>query len=176
VETAPAGVYEPRNPRAPSPSHPSTAAGQQFSPLDALAALTAFIPEKGQQIVRYYGFCSNKARGQRRRQGVVAPIPSKPSSPDAPQNDDFRSFCRRACGRLIRKGYRTDPLTCPKCGARLRIIRFIDNLSVIEKILRYLKLWDLPERSPPLRRPTTVEPNPDFFEWVAAARQFDGID
>jgi hypothetical protein len=69
-----------------------------------------------------------------------------------------------------------DPLTCPKCGGRLRIISFIDNPSIIEKILRHLKLWDLPERSPPLRRPTTLEPDPDFLEWVATARQFDGID
>jgi len=69
-----------------------------------------------------------------------------------------------------------DPSTCPKCGGRLRIISFIDNPSIIEKILRHLKLWDLPERSPPLRPPATLDPDPDFLEWVAAARQFDGID
>jgi len=50
------------------------------------------------------------------------------------------------------------------------------NPSVIEKILRHLKLWDLPEHSPPLRSSTTVEPDPDFLEWVATARQFDGIN
>jgi hypothetical protein len=30
--------------------------------------------------------------------------------------------------RLIRKLYRADPLTYPKCGRSLLIIRFIDNL------------------------------------------------
>jgi hypothetical protein len=30
-------------------------APERFSPLDALAALTAHIPEKGQQVVRYCG-------------------------------------------------------------------------------------------------------------------------
>jgi hypothetical protein len=56
--------------------------------------------------------------GQRRRQGAA--IPGPPSSPDAPQDDDFRRFCRRAWARLIRKVYLMDPLTCPKCGGRLR--------------------------------------------------------
>jgi hypothetical protein len=31
-------------------------APERFSPLDALAALTAHIPEKGLQIVRYCGY------------------------------------------------------------------------------------------------------------------------
>ena len=164
------------DPRAPSRGHSSPAARQQFSPLDALAALTAFIPEKGQQIVRYYGYYSNKARGQRRRQAAAAAIPGPPRSPDNPQDDDFRRFCRRAWARLIGKVYLIDPLTCPKCGGRLRIISFIDNPSVIEKILRHLKLWDLPERSPPLPPATTLAPDPDFLQWAATARQFDGID
>jgi len=98
-----------------------------FTPLDALAALTAFIPEKGLQLARYYGFYSNKARGQRRRQDAPALNPMAASCPDAPQDDDFRRFCRRAWARLIRKVYLADPLTCPKCGGRLRILSFIDN-------------------------------------------------
>jgi len=40
----------------------------------------------------------------------------------------------------------------------LRIIGLINNPSVIEKILRHLNLWDLPQRSPP------------------PPRDFDGID
>jgi hypothetical protein len=72
--------------------------------------------------------------------------------------------------------YLVDPLTCPKCGGRLRIISFIDKPSVIEKILRHLKLWDLPERSPPARRSTTLEPDADFLGYEAGARQLDAID
>ena len=164
------------DPRAPSRAHSSPAARQQFSPLDALAALTAFIPEKGQQIVRYYGYYSNKARGQRRRQPAAAAVPGPPPSPDTAQDDDFRRFCKRSWARLIRKVYLIDPLTFPKCCRPLRIISFIDNPSIIEKILRHLKLWDLPERSPPLRPATTLAPDPDFLERVAAARPLDAID
>jgi len=67
--------------------------------LYALAALTAFIPEKGLQLARYYG--SNKARGKRRRQNAAAAIPGAASCPDAGQNGDFRRCCRRAWARLI---------------------------------------------------------------------------
>jgi hypothetical protein len=149
---------------------------QQFTPRDALAALTAFIPEKGHQLVRYYGFYSNKARGQRRRQNAAADPSPTPSCSDAVADDDFRRFSRRAWARLIRKVYLADPLTCPKCGGRLRILSFIENPSVIEKILRHLKLWDLPERSPPSGRSITMEPDADYIAWEAAARLFDDID
>jgi hypothetical protein len=174
-----AGVvtYDPRTSQHPLLNSP---APQRLSPLDALAALTAFIPEKGLQLARYYGYYSNKARGQRRRQNPAAAIPAATSGAascsDENPDDDFRRFCRRAWARLIRKVYLADPLTCPKCGGSLRIISFIDNPRVIEKILKHLKLWDPPERPPPPQRSTTLEPDDDFLAWKAAGRLFEGID
>jgi hypothetical protein len=165
------------DPRASQYSHLNSAAPQRFSPLDALAALTAFIPEKGLQLSRYYGFYSNKARGQRRRQNpAAAPISGATPYSDETPDDDFRRFCRRAWARLIRKVHFADPLTCPKCGGSLRIISFIDNPSVIEKILKHLKLRDPPERPPPAKHSSTLEPEADFLAWEAATRLFDGID
>jgi hypothetical protein len=163
--------------RRPSRSHLSSAAPERLSPLDALAALTAFIPEKGQQIVRYYGHYSNKARGLRRKRqetsdGITPPRSTLPET----RQDDFRHHCKRAWARLIRKVWAADPLACPKCGARLRIISFIDNPSVIEKILRHLKLWDPPERPPPPRCSRKLEPDADFLAWEAAHRLFDSIN
>jgi hypothetical protein len=49
--------------RASSRSNLPGPAPERFSPLDALAALTAHIREKGFQLVRYCGYYSNKARG-----------------------------------------------------------------------------------------------------------------
>ena len=164
------------DPRTSHRSRLDTPAPERFSPLDALAALTAFIPDKGFQLARYYGYYSNKARGKRRRQNAEPAIPGAASCPDAVQDDDFRRFCRRAWVRLIRKVYLVNPLTRPKCGGRLRILSFIENASVIEKILRQLKLWNPPERPPPLRRSTTLAADPDFLDWAATAPQFDAID
>jgi hypothetical protein len=165
--------------RAPSRSHLSSPAPDRFSPLDALAALTAFIPEKGQQIVRYYGYYSNKARRLRRKQqpssaGITPPHSTLPET----EQDDFRRHCRQAWARLIRKVYLADPLTCPRCGGTLRIIGFIDNPDLIEKILRHLELWAPGERPrpPPPRCSRTLEPDEDFLAWEATGRLFDGID
>jgi hypothetical protein len=58
----------------------------------------------------------------------------------------------------------------------LRIISFIEEPEIIEKILRHLKLWDLPARPPPPRASVTLETDPDFLTWEAAGRLFDGID
>jgi hypothetical protein len=165
------------DPRPCSRSHPSPTPAERFSPLDALAALTAHIPAKGQQVVRYCGTYSNQARGQRRlRQSSAAGItPVAVSAPEA-EPDDFGRHCKRAWARLIRKVWAADPLACPKCGGRLRIVRFIEDRAIIEKILRHLKLWNPPTRPPPPRASTTLETDADFLAWEAAGRLLDGID
>jgi len=39
---------------------------------------------------------------------------------------------------MIRKVYETDPLLCPSCGAEMKIITFIEDHKVIDKIIRHL--------------------------------------
>jgi hypothetical protein len=51
---------------------------------------------------------------------------------------------------LIQKIYEVSPLTCPKCQGRMKIIAFIEDEKVIEKILKHLGLWDLKVK-PPLK-------------------------
>jgi len=125
----------------------------------------------------HYGYYSNKARGLRRkRQPSAADITPVAVSAAEAEPDDFRRHCKRAWARLIRKVWCADPLVCPKCSGPLRIISFIENPAVIEKILRHLKLWDSPERPPPPRVHTTLEMDADFLAWEAAGQLFDGID
>ena len=38
-----------------------------FDALEWLAAMTSHVPNKGEQMVRYYGYYSNVARGKRNR-------------------------------------------------------------------------------------------------------------
>jgi hypothetical protein len=103
------------DPRPCSRRNLSPTAAEPFSPLDALAALTAHIPEKGQQVVRYCGFCSNKARGQRRlKSQSAAGITAVAVSAPEPEPDDFRRHCKRAWARLIRKVWAADALACPQ--------------------------------------------------------------
>jgi len=50
---------------------------------------------------------------------------------------------------MIRKVYEVDPLVCPECGVEMRIISFIEDHKVIDKIIKHLKLSFIAERPPP---------------------------
>ncbi len=65
------------------------------------------IPNKGEQMVRYYGYYSNKSRGMRKKAGsddqMLALAESAVSS----------AAFRKNWVRLIQKIYQIDPLLCP---------------------------------------------------------------
>ena len=63
---------------------------------------------------------------------------------------------RKNWARLIQKIYEVDPLMCPKCQGRMKIIAFIEDEEVIEKILKHLGLWDLKVRPPPRAKTPSV--------------------
>jgi hypothetical protein len=116
-----------------------------FSACDWLAALTAHTPNAGEHLVRYYGWYSNVSRGKRR----------KAEGAERKSIEDFSeatpSAAKRAWARLIKQVYEVDPLVCPRCAGPMRIIAFIEQPAVIEKILRHLALWPAPAHSPPVR-------------------------
>ena len=60
---------------------------------------------------------------------------------------------RKNWARLIQKIYGLDPLTCPKCQGRMRIIAFIENQEIIRKILTHLGLYSVRSRPPPRAPP-----------------------
>jgi len=61
-----------------------------FDPLDFLAEVTQHIPNKGEHLIRYYGFYLNKRRGlQQKKKPRVEQIPAMPET-DTP----FRRKCR----------------------------------------------------------------------------------
>ena len=65
---APCAAGSGRRPRFPEPASEDLFGGtarnfQVFGPLAFLAELTQHIPNQGEQLVRYYGHYSNKARG-----------------------------------------------------------------------------------------------------------------
>jgi len=54
--------------------------------------------------------------------------------------------------------YEVDPLVCPKCGGKMRIISFIEQDEVIRCILAHCGLWqENPTRPPPA---TTLQRQP----------------
>ena len=116
---------------------------RNFPALEWLAAMCSHIPNRGEQMVRYYGYYSNVSRGKRRQKGLDDAIPCILE----PQGNE-KAF-RKSWARLIQKIYEVDPLVCPKCQGTMRIISFIEDRSVIRDILNHLGLWLVKARPPP---------------------------
>jgi hypothetical protein len=122
-----------------------------FDALEWLAAMCSHVPNKGEQMVRYYGYYSNVSRGKRKstNQDDLTPSILEP--------EGSSSEYRKNWARLIQKIYEVDPLTCPKCRGRMRILAFIEDEEVIKKILKHLGLWGQKARPPPKTR--ALEPD-----------------
>jgi hypothetical protein len=133
------------------------------SALDWLAALVTHIPDKGQQLLRYYGHYSNVRQARKKPAGAAAQgLQTTPQPPE--QDNEFRKQRCRDWARLIKKIYEVDPLTCTRCGAIMQIISFIGDPPVIKKILLHLHLWEVPKRSPSSTAPPRhFVYDPDFF-------------
>jgi len=58
----------------------------------------------------------------------------------------------------IKKIWEVDPLECPKCQAEMKIISFIHEAEVIEKILRHLNLWESGKPARRNRPPPRIPP------------------
>ena len=46
---------------------------------------------------------------------------------------------------------KVDPMLCPKCGGRMKVIAFLTDFSVVDRIIGHLKLTFVAERPPPPR-------------------------
>ncbi len=86
------------------------------------------------QLVRYYGYCSNKSRGLRKKSAADDQIPALVESGIS------RTEFRKNWARLIQKVYHADPLLCSKCNGSMRIVSFIESPETIKKILLHLDL------------------------------------
>ena len=97
--------------------------------------------------MRYYGWYSNVSRGKRRKAtgedralvGEAIEISS--------------SAAKRAWARPIKQVYEVDFLVCPRCAGAMRIIAYIEEPEVIEKILTHLGLSPAYAHSPPAGYP-----------------------
>lgn len=114
-----------------------------FPVLDWIATLTTHTPNKGEQLVRYYGYYSNVSRGKRKKGEAAAAdeVNWKPEVIEVAPPPVSKEL-KKCWSHFIRKVYETDPLTCPKCQGEMRIISFIDQPDVIKKILQHLGLWE----------------------------------
>jgi hypothetical protein len=105
--------------------------------------MCSHVPNKGEQMVRYYEYYSDVSRGKRKKQNQDELIPC------ILEPEESSKESRKNWARLIQKVYEVDPLTCPNCQGQMRIISFIEDPEVIKKILEHLRLWLVKRRPQP---------------------------
>ena len=110
--------------------------------LEFVARVTSHIPDKGQVTIRYFGLYANAHRGKVRKseERQHMPLIIEEECPRIP---------RRGWAEMIRKVYEVDPLRCPQCGGQMRIIAFLTDHSVVDRIINHLKLTFIADRPPP---------------------------
>jgi hypothetical protein len=123
--------------------------------------MCSHVPNKGEQMVRYYGYYSNVSRGKRQKTGDDAAMAYilKPPLPD-------KTF-RKSWARLIQKIYEVDPLVCPACRGEMRVIAVIEEQDVIRKILTHLGLWLINAQPRPVAHAPPDLAVAPFDDWQA---------
>ena len=112
-----------------------------FDRHDLLARLLMHIPAPRLHVVRYYGHYSSSVRARRRRddeasEAETATVSQSPEEQAVSATQ--RRRLRRQWARMIRRVYEADPLLCD-CGEKMRVISFLTDPRVVQKILRHLE-------------------------------------
>ena len=79
---------------------------QNFEPTNFLAEVTQHIPNRGEHIIRKYGWYSNKQRGVRNK---------KAEQGELPKDQKIEKKCSLTWAILIKLVYEVNPLLCPVC-------------------------------------------------------------
>jgi hypothetical protein len=112
--------------------------------MEFLARVLMHVPDLNKAYIRNYGIYSNRSQLKPGKDSTFA---------EATQNEDppcvSNSNLRRRWANLIRRVYQAEPLICQKCGANMRILSFITQPRVINKILEHLKNRATQTRGPP---------------------------
>jgi hypothetical protein len=118
-----------------TPPDPRTGATSiELDPLEWIHRITSHIPDPGRHCQRFYGAYSNRGRIPlaARNNGSAGLAPAVPER----DNSDGSREARSTWARLVRKIFEADPLLCP-CGGRMRIVSFITDPRVVDRILRH---------------------------------------
>ena len=112
--------------------------------LEFIARVTSHIPDKGQVMVRYYGLYANAHRGKIKKASLAA-------FPLRIVEDKLQRIPSKGWAEMIRKVYEIDPMLCPQCGGTMKVIAFLSDFSVVDRIINHLKLTFVASKPPPPR-------------------------
>jgi len=109
--------------------------------LEFIARVTSHIPDKGQVMVRYYGLYANAHRGKVKKASLV-PLVVRLAE------EEPKPVPSKGWAEMIRKVYEVDAMVCPKCGGTMKVISFITEYAVVDRIIDHLKLRFVADKPP----------------------------
>ena len=125
-----------------------------FEPLELIERLVALIPAPRANLLRYHG---TLAPGSKLRSRIVpAAGEQQRSEARACSSDGQPAPSRRpryGWAELMRRVFAIDPLDCPHCGGRLRLLALIERPSIARRILKHLGHRTTPRATAPARAP-----------------------
>jgi len=62
---------------------------------------------------------------------------------------ESRCIPSQGWAEMIRKVYEVDPMVCPKCGGTMKVVAFLTEHAVVDRIIDHLKLTFVANRPPP---------------------------
>jgi hypothetical protein len=140
---APAVTYHGKKPGAPGGGTAT------YDPVAFLALILVHVPDRYEVRLRYYGAASSTVRRGGRRGRLGEREAAGGERPEETESQYVKAR-RRTWAQLLARVYGVDALRCRRCGGRMRIISFITDPEVVEKILRHVGRWDAGRgRDPP---------------------------
>ncbi|NWG12934.1 MAG: transposase, partial [Acidobacteria bacterium] len=130
----------------PPPDPRTGATSIELDPLEWIHRITSHIPDPGRHCQRFYGAYSNRGRIRvppRHDDTVGIPAPKLQEQDDSNASREARN----TWARLIKKIFEADPLLCT-CGGRMRIVSFITDPRVVDRILRHRESGRCKTRDP----------------------------
>ena len=119
-----------------TPPDPRTGAtGLVLDALEWIPRITGRIPDPGRHCQRFYGAYSNRGRVVKARVEGDCAHGAADSQEDRDNADTSRE-ARSTWARLVRKIFEAEALVCA-CGAGMRIVSFIADPRVVDRILRH---------------------------------------
>ena len=123
-----------------------------FTAGESIAAITQHIPDKGFQMVCYYGRYSNKASGVRKKKAARQQTLDLPPEIIDISGHGGRKIPSKKWRELIKKVWEVDPLKCPQCGGEMKIVALTDAPPRSRPSSKTSGLEEL-SRDPPARPP-----------------------
>ena len=134
---------------------------REFDALEFLALLSCQIPKPYESVTRYYGYYSCRARGKRAKIAAQALAEAQPMENPIEKCEQEISKPSSSWARCIKRIFEVDPLECPRCQSKMRIIAFINDPYAIAKIMESLNIEKF---HPPPRIPDYTSHDESLFQ------------